>query len=660
MADDDDDEEKKGKATKAKKGSGKDKGGKKGKKGKSSGESTPEKDKKKGDKSSKKSVSPKRTPSPQSLKGAPPLQVESSKADKAGKTDLSEKTSGTELSAVKRELEREGAVPPKERGPYRPPPPSEQMKRAMADTGPIYADRCYVEEYEDDEEGRNYVEVQMFERHRSDTRVNEPVQQDRPAPQPMVVQAHCLAVPPPIPPRPPMPSRPPTFDDYYEEVPARQPQRQVMAQPVEYYEDRRMRAAQRSSYYDPYQEVMEREPMLQPSQGRDSSRPIMLPATTVVVDLSDTMGPSQPPPQRQVQTYAPAPARERNIRSYEDARASSRFQQGGMQVKTPITQQLRAIQQQNHAPMDDNVVTSTERVIYEVIRKRESSETPETSTDPETLQTNRFSQTTLRPLVSTYATPRTTHQATRSPVMSPSKSPAMSPQMARGPRPMQPGSRDYLPRAPSGDPQGRMVVQQTRAPFQYQQQYADRRVVAATPIRVPQMRRRDEDMSLYPERSLILLLVFLFIFVLIVVILAIIGMGYPYSAGSLNQSLLVIELCAGKGRLPGGKGSPINALCYQIFALQICHRALYGFIVELPDVVLVDLHVYFVPEERWLRKRKLARNHVVDYAISAGFIRIVPTSRLVEVRQEIGVQLGNEVVPDNYVFLKSVGRNFTQ
>ncbi|KAM7287513.1 serine-rich adhesin for platelets-like [Ixodes scapularis] len=75
---------------------------------------------------------------------------------------------------------------------------------------------------------------------------------------------------------------------------------------------------------------------------------------------------------------------------------------------------------------------------------------------------------------------------------------------------------------------------------------------------------------------------------------------------------------------------------------------------------LVDLHVYFVPEERWLRKRKLARNHVVDYAISAGFIRIVPTSRLVEVRQEIGVQLGNEVVPDNYVFLKSVGRNFTQ
>ncbi|CAN8028381.1 unnamed protein product [Ixodes persulcatus] len=79
-----------------------------------------------------------------------------------------------------------------------------------------------------------------------------------------------------------------------------------------------------------------------------------------------------------------------------------------------------------------------------------------------------------------------------------------------------------------------------------------------------------------------------------------------------------------------------------------------------PSEQLVDLHVYFVPEERWLRKRKLARNHVVDYAISAGFIRIVPTSRLVEVRQEIGVQLGNEVVPDNYVFLKSVGRNFTQ
>lgn len=429
MADDDDDEEKKGKAAKAKKGSkedkggkdkggkdkkgkdkkddkkgdkkgdkkddkkggdkkadkekgGKDKGDKKGKKGKSSGESTSEKDEKKGDKSSKKSVSPKRTPSPQSLKGAPPLQVEE------------DKTLGSEPSAtqklVKRELEREEAVPPKERGPYRPPPPSEQMKRAMADTGPIYADRCYVEEYDDEEEGRNYVEVQMFERHRSDTRVNEPVQQDRPAPQPMVVQAHYLAVPPPI------PSRPPPFDDYYEDVPARQPQRQGMAQPVEYYEDRRMRAAQQSSYYDSYQEVTEREPMLQPSQRSDSSRPIMLPATTVVVNLSDTLGPSQPPPQRQAQTYAPVPVPGRSFRSYEDARASQRFQQGGTQVRTPITQQLRAIQQQNHAPMDDNVVTSTERVIYEVIRKRETSETLETSTDPETLQTNRLSQTTVR------------------------------------------------------------------------------------------------------------------------------------------------------------------------------------------------------------------------------------------------------------------------
>ncbi|KAM7291056.1 hypothetical protein ISCGN_027631 [Ixodes scapularis] len=36
------------------------------------------------------------------------------------------------------------------------------------------------------------------------------------------------------------------------------------------------------------------------------------------------------------------------------------------------------------------------------------------------------------------------------------------------------------------------------------------------------------------------------------------SVGRPDSAGSLNQSLLVIELCAGKGRLPGGKGGGRN------------------------------------------------------------------------------------------------------
>ncbi|XP_050041717.1 uncharacterized protein [Dermacentor andersoni] len=79
-----------------------------------------------------------------------------------------------------------------------------------------------------------------------------------------------------------------------------------------------------------------------------------------------------------------------------------------------------------------------------------------------------------------------------------------------------------------------------------------------------------------------------------------------------------------------------------------------------PSEQLVDLHVYIIPEERWLRKRKLARNYVVDYAISAGFIRVLPTARLVDVRREINRQLGHDVVPKEYVFLRSVGRNFTQ
>ncbi|XP_076347194.1 uncharacterized protein LOC143245141 isoform X2 [Tachypleus tridentatus] len=75
---------------------------------------------------------------------------------------------------------------------------------------------------------------------------------------------------------------------------------------------------------------------------------------------------------------------------------------------------------------------------------------------------------------------------------------------------------------------------------------------------------------------------------------------------------------------------------------------------------LSEIHVYLVPKERWIETRKLAKNQVMDYAISSGFIRVLPTTNLTELRKVIHRQLSYDVVPKNYVFLRSVGRNFTQ
>ncbi|XP_022697072.1 spermatogenesis-associated protein 1-like isoform X4 [Varroa jacobsoni] len=76
---------------------------------------------------------------------------------------------------------------------------------------------------------------------------------------------------------------------------------------------------------------------------------------------------------------------------------------------------------------------------------------------------------------------------------------------------------------------------------------------------------------------------------------------------------------------------------------------------------LVDLHVYVIPEEDWISHRKLATNAaVVSDAVSAGFIRVLPAMRLDEVREEIHDQLGLDNVPITFIFLRSVGRNFTQ
>ncbi|OQR76222.1 spermatogenesis-associated protein 1-like, partial [Tropilaelaps mercedesae] len=76
---------------------------------------------------------------------------------------------------------------------------------------------------------------------------------------------------------------------------------------------------------------------------------------------------------------------------------------------------------------------------------------------------------------------------------------------------------------------------------------------------------------------------------------------------------------------------------------------------------LVDIHVYVIPEGDWISHRNLAINAtVVSDAVSAGFIRVLPAMRLDKVREEIHDQLGFDNIPIAFVFLRSVGRNFTQ
>ncbi|XP_022109437.1 spermatogenesis-associated protein 1-like isoform X7 [Acanthaster planci] len=79
-----------------------------------------------------------------------------------------------------------------------------------------------------------------------------------------------------------------------------------------------------------------------------------------------------------------------------------------------------------------------------------------------------------------------------------------------------------------------------------------------------------------------------------------------------------------------------------------------------PSEQLVDLHVYLVPKEAWNEKYRSAYNDVIDQTISAGFVRVWPELSLYYLRNQILEQLGYDVLPTEYVFLRSVGRCLTQ
>ncbi|XP_060072344.1 zinc finger CCCH domain-containing protein 13-like [Ylistrum balloti] len=79
-----------------------------------------------------------------------------------------------------------------------------------------------------------------------------------------------------------------------------------------------------------------------------------------------------------------------------------------------------------------------------------------------------------------------------------------------------------------------------------------------------------------------------------------------------------------------------------------------------PSDALVDLHVYLVPQSIWRERYNNFLNQNVTETVSAGIIRVHPEQKVIVLRDEIDTQIGAELVPREYVFLKSVGRSITK
>ncbi|XP_060568786.1 uncharacterized protein LOC132727355 isoform X2 [Ruditapes philippinarum] len=79
-----------------------------------------------------------------------------------------------------------------------------------------------------------------------------------------------------------------------------------------------------------------------------------------------------------------------------------------------------------------------------------------------------------------------------------------------------------------------------------------------------------------------------------------------------------------------------------------------------PSEQMSDLHIYLVPPEIWREKYHNALNQNINETVSIGFIRVHPETKLYALRDEIEQQLGTELVPREYVFVKSVGRSLTR
>ncbi|XP_030061639.1 spermatogenesis-associated protein 1 [Microcaecilia unicolor] len=72
---------------------------------------------------------------------------------------------------------------------------------------------------------------------------------------------------------------------------------------------------------------------------------------------------------------------------------------------------------------------------------------------------------------------------------------------------------------------------------------------------------------------------------------------------------------------------------------------------------LIELHVFYVPEELWSPKLNTVSTKAVNKFISAGFIRVNPDLKLCVLRERLGEFLIEDTVADKFLFLKSVGRS---
>ncbi|XP_067394675.1 spermatogenesis-associated protein 1 isoform X2 [Emydura macquarii macquarii] len=75
-----------------------------------------------------------------------------------------------------------------------------------------------------------------------------------------------------------------------------------------------------------------------------------------------------------------------------------------------------------------------------------------------------------------------------------------------------------------------------------------------------------------------------------------------------------------------------------------------------PTSELVELHVFYVPEEVWNFKLNTVSADLTSKFISAGFIRVSPHVTLRALREQLGDFLGENAVADKFIFLKNIGK----
>lgn len=74
----------------------------------------------------------------------------------------------------------------------------------------------------------------------------------------------------------------------------------------------------------------------------------------------------------------------------------------------------------------------------------------------------------------------------------------------------------------------------------------------------------------------------------------------------------------------------------------------------------IELHVYILPPNFWLKDKNLAYNETIKESISLGFIRASQDLLLRDLRKKIQEQCNKNEIPKSYAFLKSVGRAFAK